>query len=162
MGPSELMRFIIHFGLSVIGSVLIAGIGLFLLEPQGWIVFLLLAGGSLLGLSVARLFYRYVDCRRTASPSSRTKCIGQSHLPFGDRLRRFSGFDTPDHSEDFISNMPFWSRYKSYESNPPKSSLLIRRILIRIRAIIRNSSGVSRSLKTDEQLDAREPPSCVH
>ncbi|TWU19189.1 hypothetical protein [Allorhodopirellula heiligendammensis] len=135
------MRYIIYLGLLIIGAAIVSAGGFAVLEPPNSVVYLLFGIGGLLGLSLARLFYRYVDRPLSVTPNSRNHRVSQSYRPFADRLGRFSGFDASDRAEDFTSNMPVWTRHESCVRTPPRPSFVIHRILIRIRAIIRGDSG---------------------
>lgn len=138
----NLMRFIICLGFSLIGAVLVGGIGLGLSDPPNWVAFTLFAVGGLLGIGATRLFYRYVAPPPKQQSKPQATSALQTHAPFADRLQRFSGVD--DSQQDFddsASTMPFWTRNTSHVPTPPRPPQLMRRILLRIRAIIRGASS---------------------
>jgi hypothetical protein len=61
------------------------------------------------------------------------------HRPFAERLKDFTSNIDDSHADEVAtpSAMPFWSSERAWERTPPKSVVLIRRMLRRIRHWVR-------------------------
>jgi hypothetical protein len=101
------------------------------------------AGGAL-GLTLSDLLYRLISPRpRRRRPMSTTPTRMLPPREFASRLAQFAGdVQTPNSdvtADRRRSRMPFWSAVDSFVRVPPKSAALIRRTLLKIRALLGRS-----------------------
>jgi len=104
------------------------------------------SGGGILGLTLADLLYRLIaPPRRRRRPTSPPRTPReQPPQAFEARLAQFAR-DVQSPSSDPIldggrSRMPFWSAVDTFVRVPPKSAALIRRTLLKIRALLGRSA----------------------
>lgn len=105
------------------------------------------SAGGVLGLTLTDLLYRLIAprTRRRRPISQQTTTRPRVHAPraFESRLAQFAA-DVQRPNSDTVadrqpSRMPFWSAVDSFVRVPPKSAALIRRTLMKIRALLGRS-----------------------
>lgn len=140
------MRYVIYSGLAILGALILGGLWLRYAATFDSRAIVCFTMGAVVGLFAGDCFYRFERRGYARAKAARVGAAAPSRparqppQPFDDRLERFRGDAADQEVDDFVSKMPFWTRRQRYEVTPPKSVHLIRRILIRIHSILRDSA----------------------